>query len=66
MKKQIESPYKPKIKGADGQDTDNFDPTFTNEVVQDSVIPESELGKTLAGNDSFGGFTYSERPGQFM
>jgi serum/glucocorticoid-regulated kinase 2 len=63
MKKQIESPYKPKIKAVDGQDTENFDPTFTNEVVQDSVIPESELGKTLAGGDQFNGFTYAERGG---
>ena len=58
MKKQIESPYKPQVKGND--DTDNFDKTFTSEPCVDSVVPQSELSKTVAGEENaFQGFTFA-------
>jgi len=54
MAKNIDVPYKPKTKGAD--DTTNFDTTFTDEPVVDSVVPAS----TLTGQDAtaFSGFTF--------
>jgi len=62
MKKQIESPYKPKVKGSD--DTNNFDSTFTSEPVVDSMVPSSELSKTLASeSDAFKDFTYVPKGG---
>jgi serum/glucocorticoid-regulated kinase 2 len=41
LKKEIEVPYKPKVKASD--DTSNFDNTFTNEPVVDSVVPAGTL-----------------------
>jgi len=61
MKKEIDPPYKPKIKANDT--TANFDSTFTSEPVVDSVAAPSGLG-TLADNpDTFSGFTYKETSG---
>ena len=58
MRKEIESPYKPKVKSQD--DTGNFDSTFTSEPVVDSLIPQSELGKSLNNQaDQFQNFTYN-------
>jgi len=60
MRKEIEPSYKPKVKSS--ADTSNFDDTFTNEPVVDSVAPDSNLSKTLAAKDeAFGGFTYVPR-----
>lgn len=56
-KKQIDPPYKPKVKGGDG-DTSLFDTTFTAEPVVDSVVPDSEIA-LAAGADGFSGFTYA-------
>jgi len=40
-------------------DTDNFEDTFTNEPVVDSVVAGSALSQDLGDNDQFGGFTFS-------
>jgi len=62
MKKDIDVPYKPKVKAAD--DTSNFDNTFTNEPVVDSMVASSALSQTMgADGDAFGGFTYQTRGG---
>nr|BAK00435.1 predicted protein [Hordeum vulgare subsp. vulgare] len=60
-KKEIDPPYKPKVKS--NADTSNFDDTFTNEPVVDSVAPDSNLSKTLAKGDDFGGFTFANKGG---
>ena len=64
MAKNIDVPYKPKVKGND--DSSNFDSTFTSEPVVDSMVQGSELSKTLTTGgteDGFGGFTFtSDKP----
>lgn len=62
-RKEIDPPYKPKVKS--NADTSNFDDTFTNEPVVDSVAPDSNLSKTLAKGDDFGGFTFAPRGQHF-
>lgn len=60
MKKQIDVPYKPKVKGPD--DTSNFDNTFTNEPVVDSVVASSALSQTMGVDaDAFRDFTYMQK-----
>jgi serum/glucocorticoid-regulated kinase 2 len=60
MRKEIESPYKPRIKSAG--DTSNFDETFTAEPAVDSVADRGQLSKTLAQNqDAFSGFTFTQQ-----
>jgi len=55
--KEYESAFVPKVKS--NTDTDNFEDTFTNEPVVDSVVDGSALSQTLAGHDKdFGGFTF--------
>eukprot|EP00475_Leptophrys_vorax_P044587 TRINITY_DN899_c0_g1_i1.p1 TRINITY_DN899_c0_g1~~TRINITY_DN899_c0_g1_i1.p1 ORF type:complete len:559 (+),score=156.00 TRINITY_DN899_c0_g1_i1:97-1677(+) len=54
-KKEIDPPYKPKVKTGD-DDITQFDPTFTNEPVVDSVVPDSELAGV--GDGGFDGFTF--------
>jgi len=54
-KKEIDPPYKPKVKTGD-DDTGQFDPTFTSEPVVDSVVPDSELAGV--GDDAFDHFTF--------
>jgi len=61
MKKEIDPPYKPKVKAA--TDTANFDSTFTSEPVVDSVVTPSTLSQTVTETDSFGGFTYDPKAG---
>jgi len=56
--KDVDPPYKPTTQGE--ADTTNFDKTFTNEVVVDSLIPESALN---SANDKFGGFTFAPKSG---
>lgn len=55
-KKEIDPPYKPKVKSG-GDDTTNFDKQFTDEPVVDSVAPDQMLP---TANDSglFENFTY--------
>lgn len=66
MAKKLDVPYKPKVKGAD--DSSNFDQTFTSEPVVDSMVPTSELSKTLTtgDGDAFKGFTYQEKSSAFL
>jgi len=55
MKKELEPPYKPKVKTG-AEDSSNFDKQFTDEQVVDSVVPDSELAGV---NDTgFDGFTF--------
>lgn len=59
LKKQYKSGFQPKIKSE--LDTDNFEDTFTNEEVIDSVVDGSALSQTLSGHQGdFDAFTYSE------
>jgi len=51
MKKEIDPPFKPKVKNAE-EDTSLFDKQFTDEQVVDSVVPDSDL-HTDAGFDGF-------------
>lgn len=55
-RKEIDPPYCPKVKGK--SDTNNFDTEFTNEAVQDSYCPVSNLG-----NVSFDAFTFAPETG---
>jgi serum/glucocorticoid-regulated kinase 2 len=60
MKKQIDVPYKPKVKNT-GEGTDNFAPEFTNEPVVDSMVASSALSQTLSSEaDAFTNFTYKQ------
>jgi len=61
MKKEIDPPYKPKIKANDT--TSNFDTTFTSEPVVDSVAQPSGLGTLSENPDAFVGFTYQQKGG---
>jgi len=63
LRKEIDPPYKPKVKGND--DTANFDETFTKEPVVDSVVQGSKLSETVeqGTNGDFGGFTFQQRDG---
>jgi serum/glucocorticoid-regulated kinase 2 len=61
MKKEIDPPYKPKIKANDT--TSNFDTTFTSEPVVDSVAQPSGLGTLSENPDAFVGFTYQQKSG---
>jgi len=61
MKKEVDVPYKPKVK-VGGADTGNFDGVFTSEPVVDSVVQPSTLSQTMQETpDGFGGFTYDPR-----
>lgn len=48
-------PFKPAVESV--LDVANFDPDFTNEEAQDSVVTESALSQTV--QDQFHGFTYN-------
>ena len=62
LKKEIEPEYKPINKG--NADTSNFDETFTSEPVVDTLLPDSELSKTMQKEgDAFDGFTYVDKSG---
>jgi len=62
LKKEIDVPYKPKIKTG-ASDTGNFDGVFTSEPVVDSLVTPGTLAQTLSdgASDSFGGFTYDPK-----
>jgi len=57
-KKEIDPPYKPKVKAVD--DTSNFDDTFTKEPVVDSVVPQSSLSNDV-NTDQFNKFTFQQK-----
>ena len=52
MMKQIHPPYKPKVK-AGAMDTENFDRTFTTEVVVDTPVNPSTLDVVTESFDQF-------------
>jgi serum/glucocorticoid-regulated kinase 2 len=58
---KINPAYTPVVKGGDTgntkEDTSNFDSTFTNEPVVDSVVPDS--GIPMNDASAFGGFTFA-------
>jgi len=57
LAKKIQPPFKPSV--ASAIDTSNFDQVFTSEEPLDSVVPESELSKTV--QEQFAGFSYDGR-----
>lgn len=57
MEKKINVPFKPVVSG--DTDTSNFDKTFTNEVVVDSVVPEGTLANVDNHPDTFKGFGFT-------
>jgi serine/threonine protein kinase len=59
MKKEIDPPYQPKVKGAD--DTSNFDNTFTSEPVVDSVVAASSLSSMDQADPFAGNFTFQQQ-----
>jgi len=61
LKKEVDSGFKPKVKG--DLDTDNFEDTFTNEPVVDSVVAGSALSTDLGDQEQFQGFTYQGKAG---
>ncbi|KAI9596266.1 kinase-like domain-containing protein [Syncephalis fuscata] len=57
LAKKYQPPFKPSVSSA--TDTTNFDPEFTSERPEDSVVTESQLSQTI--QDHFIGFTYDSR-----
>ncbi len=55
MRKQIHPPYKPKVKQG-AMDTDNFDRTFTQELVVDTPVAPSALEVDMTAD--FDQFTF--------
>jgi len=55
MAKKIQPPFKPSVESV--LDVANFDPDFTNEEPQDSVVTDTVLSETV--QDQFRGFTYN-------
>lgn len=55
LAKKIQPPFKPTVESV--LDVANFDPDFTNEEAQDSVVTDSALSETV--QDQFRGFTYN-------
>lgn len=55
MAKKIQPPFKPSV--TDNIDVSNFDPEFTSEAPQSSVITDSNLSQTV--QQQFVGFTYN-------
>jgi len=60
-RKEIDPPYKPKVKA--NEDTSNFDKTFTEEPVVDSMVPTSKLGEADLTDSQFSGFTFHQKEG---
>lgn len=58
MRKEMEAPFKPRVKGID--DTSNFDEEFLREPVVDSVVVGSNLDQ---GGSDFQGFTFQGEHG---
>ncbi|KAF7324811.1 Non-specific serine/threonine protein kinase [Mycena kentingensis (nom. inval.)] len=57
LAKKYPTPFKPSVESV--LDVANFDPDFTNEMPQDSVVADSALSETV--QDQFRGFTYNPR-----
>jgi serum/glucocorticoid-regulated kinase 2 len=57
MAKKIDIPFKPSVSG--DADTSNFDKTFTNEVVVDSVVPDSMINSVDNNPEAFRKFTFT-------
>ncbi|KAF9074719.1 Pkinase-domain-containing protein [Rhodocollybia butyracea] len=55
IRKGYPPPFKPSVESV--LDVANFDPDFTNEEAQDSVVTDSALSETV--QDQFRGFTYN-------
>ncbi|KAG1768878.1 kinase-like domain-containing protein [Suillus placidus] len=55
LHKKIQPPFKPSVESV--LDVANFDPDFTNEDPQDSVVEDSALSSTV--QEQFKGFTYN-------
>ncbi|KAK0495638.1 kinase-like domain-containing protein [Armillaria luteobubalina] len=55
LAKRYPPPFKPSVESV--LDVANFDPDFTNEEAQDSVVMDSALSETV--QDQFRGFTYN-------
>jgi serum/glucocorticoid-regulated kinase 2 len=55
LQKKIQPQFKPSVESV--LDVANFDPDFTNEEAQDSVVEDSHLSETV--QDQFRGFTYN-------
>ncbi|KAK0199844.1 kinase-like domain-containing protein [Desarmillaria ectypa] len=55
LAKRYPPPFKPSVESV--LDVANFDPDFTNEEAQDSVVTDSALSETV--QDQFRGFTYN-------
>lgn len=55
LAKKIQPPFKPRVESV--LDVANFDPDFTSEEAQDSVVTDSALSETV--QDQFRGFTYN-------
>ncbi|KAJ7103726.1 kinase-like domain-containing protein [Mycena epipterygia] len=55
LAKKYPTPFKPSVESV--LDVANFDPDFTNELPQDSVVADSALSETV--QDQFRGFTYN-------
>ncbi|KAI9456420.1 kinase-like domain-containing protein [Boletus coccyginus] len=55
LQKKIQPSFKPSVESV--LDVANFDPDFTNEEAQDSVVEDSRLSETV--QDQFRGFTYN-------
>ncbi|KAJ7621162.1 kinase-like domain-containing protein [Roridomyces roridus] len=55
LAKKYPTPFKPSVESV--LDVANFDPDFTNELPQDSVVADSALSETVQAQ--FRGFTYS-------
>ncbi|KAI6032641.1 kinase-like domain-containing protein [Pisolithus orientalis] len=55
LQKKIQPPFKPSVESV--LDVANFDPDFTNEEAQDSVVEDSHLSETV--QEQFKGFTYN-------
>jgi len=64
MKKELEVAYKPKVKS--GDDTQNFDETFTKEPVVDSVVASSKLSESTSEPDAFKDFTFQQNDSKLL
>lgn len=56
LAKKVQPPYKPGVQSA--FDTSNFDPEFTSEPAQDSLVDDSHL-ISAANQEQFAGFSYN-------
>ncbi|WFD42175.1 non-specific serine/threonine protein kinase [Malassezia psittaci] len=56
LAKKVQPPYKPGVRSA--LDTSNFDPEFTSEPAQDSMVDDSHL-ISAANQEQFTGFSYN-------